>query len=293
MTGKELCVAFVGAAIVGGAAGFAATLAAATKDKSADAADAALTARLKSTEDELAKANARLDASKKTIDELSERVTKSEIALARRPDVASPAVPFPKTGQRVIRSGRRAADGKTDAAADDVSTALAGVDLSALPENVGVEIDKALDGIGAQIGGAGSQLESLRAGLDLRKLPEADRWQKAKDDLGLTWNQVEDLKKAVADRDAAMKDAANVEKKTSPTGGTITISRPDPAKTAHAQADYHDKVNAALNDEQRKNWQAKGYDHAFGKGGFGGAMVMTVDVAGEKDLFNPGKDANK
>jgi hypothetical protein len=135
-------------------------------------------------------------------------------------------------------------------------------------------------------------LGSFGAGMELRKLPETERWQKAKDDLGLTWNQVEDLKKAVADRDAAIKDSANVEKKTGPNGGTITISRSDPAKVAHAQADYHDRVNQTLNDEQKKNWQAKGYDHAFGKGGLGGAMVMTVSSTIDKSGDAP-KDGNK
>jgi len=292
MTGKELTMALVGAALVGAAAGAATGFAVASKEKPAEQTASDVTDRLKAAENQLARTQKALDDSHKTLAELQERVTKSEIATAKL--AATPAF-APQTiqpGTHVFRAGRRGAvvGTKTDGKDDDA--AFGAIDVQALGDAVGPEINVALDGLRDQLGTMQGDLGSFGAGMELRKLPEAERWQKAKDDLGLGWNQVEDLKKAVADRDAAIKDAANVEKKNGPNGGTITISRPDPAKLAHAQADYHDRVNATLNDEQKKGWQAKGYDHAFGKGGLGGAMVMTVSSTIDKSGDAP-KDGNK
>jgi hypothetical protein len=287
MTGKDLTIALVASTLVGAAAGAATGLAVAPKERPQDQAAAAMPDRLKAAEDALARTKTELAESRKTLAELQERVTKNEIAVAKA--ASAPAL-LPQTikgGPHIVRTGRRGA-----VEVKDGDAAFGAVDVDALKDAVGPEINVALDGIRDQLGTIQGDFGSFGAGMELRKLPEAERWQKAKDDLGLTWNQVEDLKKAVADRDAAMKDAANVEKKSGPNGGTITISRPDPGKLAHAQADYHDKVNATLNDEQKKNWQSKGYDHAFGNGGFGGAMVMSVNVATDKAGDAP-KDGNK
>src|SRR5437762_10133739 len=56
------------------------------------------------------------------------------------------------------------------------------------------ELGKALEGVNLGEGLPMAEgLDQLKASLALRKLPEDQRWQKAKDDLGLSWNQVEDL----------------------------------------------------------------------------------------------------
>jgi uncharacterized membrane protein len=296
MTGKEILIALALAGLVGGAAGAAASVSMSTKSAPVEPPSTELAGRLKSAEDELAKTRAALDESRRSIVELTERVTKSELAAAKLAATPAVAAPTVHAGSRFVRSRRDAAGTKAeDGKFDEVGPFFGAIEAQELPEAVTVELNDALDGIGAELGEAGVRLTSLRAGLDLRKLPEDQRWQKAKDDLGLTWNQVEDLKKAVSERDAAMKEASTVEKKTGPNGGTITISRPDAGKTAHAQAAYHDKVNSTLNDEQKKSWQSKGYDHAFGKGGFGGAMVMAVDVTREQTLQpgQPPKDSTK
>ena len=300
MTGKELLLALVGAGLVGGAAGAAASLATAAKEPSPaeNAAQSEVEARLKSAETQLAEARAALDASRKSINELQERVTTAELKAAKQAAdgaaTAAAAAPHAGRGFKVVRRGG-AADVKGDATRpdDEVAQMLGSIDVDGLSGDVGVEIGKALEGMGDQLGDIGPQLQELRAGLALRKLPEDRRWEKAKDDLGLTWNQVEDMKKAVADRDAAMKAATVSEKKTGPNGGSITIMRPDAGKAAHAEADYHDRVGATLNDEQKKSWKSKGYENAFGSNGFGsGGMVMTLGVTTDKTI-DGAKDATK
>jgi hypothetical protein len=286
MTGRDLTIAIAAAAIVGGAAGALASLATAPKTETTPAEPPAeFAARLKSAEDALARTQAALENSRKTVNELSERVTAAEIKSAR--EAAAGAAAPNNAGP--VRVGRhRAADA---AAAPGAEQAMPVFDAADLGDGLAVELGKVLAANGEEMGGMASELKSLQAGLALRKLPEADRWEKAKDDLGLTWNQVEDLKKAVAARDEAMKNAMTTENKTNANGGAVTIKRPDAGKAAHATADYHDRVNATLNEDQRKSWNSKGYDHAFGSGPVGGAggatMVMSIDMASDK------KDAPK
>lgn len=290
MTGKELALTLVGAAVVGGAAGFAASYAPAPKEQ-APALAPEVDARLKAADEELARTRAALAEAKKSLGELTERVTAAEIKAARQATDATADTSVPRTNGRRVR----VADAKVPIAHGDAETALGDFQFGDAGGAIAVELDKALDGLNGQLGDVAGQIGAFRAGLDLRKLPEADRWAKAKEDLGLSWNEVEDLKKAVADRDAAMKDAMTKETKTGPNGGTITIQRPDAGKLAHADADYHDKLNATLGAERKKAWQSKGYDHAFGSSPFGGAganVVMAIDVQTDKQGEAP-KDAPK
>jgi hypothetical protein len=285
MSAKELAIAVAAAGLVGGAAGAAAAIFAAPKeDAAASRETAAMLDRMKATENELAKTKAALEASTRSMHELQERVAGAEIAAAKQAALVDRPRGFEVNGRPIRLGGRHATAGEASNGESAVEV-VRSIDLGAeVGEQMGVELGRALEGIGTQLGDVGGQLEALRNGLDLRKLPDEKRWEKAKEDLGLTWNQVEDLKRAVADRDAAMKAANVVEKKEGPNGGRLTISRPDAGKMAHAQADYHDRVGAALGDEQKKkDWQTKGYDHAFGSGpmGMGGGMVMAIDVSAE------------
>jgi len=232
--------------------------------------------RLKSAEDALAKTTTALEDSRKTVNELSERVAAAEIKSSK------PAGGAPVAAGRAMRVGRHRAAGADANAADAPQVEVEGLD-----DDVAVQLGSALSGIGDQLGAVSGDLSGFQAGFALRKLPEADRWQKAKDDLGLTWNQVEDLKKAVAARDEAMKNAMTTDKvnKTDGSGGTFTIQRSDAGKAAHAEADYHDRVNATLDEQQKKNWSSKGYDHAFGASPFGGlsaTMAISIDTSSDK-----------
>ena len=277
MTGKDLAIALAGAALVGGAAGAAMSLAVAPKAETAPpAVPADVLHRLKTAEDALASTKTALEESRKSVNELSERVAASELKAARQAAAGAPV-----TSGRTTRIGRHAGPievGKGEVVEPEQL-------ITGLDDDAKAQLENALGGLGEQLVDVSGDLAGLQAGLELRKLPEADRWQKAKDDLGLTWNQVEDLKKAVADHETAMKDAMTTEKKTNASGGAVTIKRPDAGKAAHAEADYHDRVNATLDAEQRKNWSSKGYDRAFGSSPFGGAgatMVMSIDMSSDK-----------
>jgi hypothetical protein len=279
-----VALVLVGSLLAGGAAGVAANVAMAPKETPVAATQVPpeVLAQLKSSTEELAKTRAALEESKQRVTALEERVTVGEMKAAKAAS-ATPAANGMRTGRapRTLHfaSGGALSDGDKEALAKGVEIQLDGNEL-------GAQIATALGGLeGAELNDVGGQLAGFRNGLALRQLPEDQRWEKAKDDLGLTWNQVEDMKKAIADRDAATRDAMTTEKKTGPNGGSITIKRPDPAKMAHADADYHDKVAKTLSEDQRKSWQSKGYDHAFGSGPFGGAhgsMVMAIDVATDK-----------
>jgi hypothetical protein len=288
MTGKELLLALVGAGLVGGAAGAGASLATAPKVEPPDTtASDLLAARLKAAETQLAEARSALDASRKSLNELQERVTASELkAAAQAADVAAAA---PKIGGKRLRLGRGGAvavDGDKGPDDKELAEVLGAIDFEQLGGNVGIQLGKAFEGLGEQLGAQGP-LGGFVEGMKLRQIPEAQRWDKARDELNLSWSQVEELKKAVADRDAAVKEATSVEKKTGPAGGALTIQRvSDPGKIAHAQAAYHDKVKSTLDEGQRKSWNSKGYDHAFGEpaiGGIGQTMVMKVDVSAHDD----------
>jgi hypothetical protein len=287
MTGKELVLAFVGAGLVGGGAGVAASVAMAPKAEAPAAPSAELLDRLEVLEGQLAQAKKSAEESRRTLLEVQDRVAKAEVAASRPATVAAPG-----TGAtfRVARHGTNAEAGASAAqGAVDAAPELGEVG-EAIALNLGDELGK----LDLNVDDLGGQLASLQNGFKLRALPEADRWQKAKDELGLTWNQVEDLKKAVSDRDAAMKDAMTKETKAGPNGGTITIQRPDAGKAAHADAAYHDRVNATLDERQKKDWGSKGYDHAFGSAPFGGGnMVMTIGVGAEAKPADAPKDAAK
>ncbi len=282
MNAKEMTPVLVLAALIGGAAGAAAALSLAPKEKADASPSPDTAARLKSAEQDLAAAKAEIEATRKQLVELRERTASAEMSIAK--NAAAVAAAEKKPGGRMIRVGRGAAGaGEKSDGGKSEATAPQTIELGDGAMSI------ALDGLGEQLGQLNGDLASLGAGVELRKLPEDQRWQKAKDDLGLTWNQVEDLKKAVADRDAAMKDAKTTETKPGTDGGTITVTRSDPAKAAHAQADYQDRVNAALSDEQKRNWRSKGYDNAFGSGGFGQTMVMSVNLTNDKS-GGPAKD---
>ena len=284
MTGKELVLAFVGAGLVGGGAGVGASLAVAPRQEAAAVAPTAeILDRLKAMEGQLAQARTAAEESRRTMLAMQDRVAKAELAASRQPAVGDAAVP---AGAKTVRIGRHrstADAGTADAGQQVGGIVLDDAALADLGGQIAVNLGDELGKMDVEMGDLGEQLASLQNGFKLRALPEADRWQKAKDELGLTWNQVEDLKKAVTDRDTAMKDAMTKETKTGPNGGTITIQRPDAGKMAHAEAAYHDRVNATLSEQQKKDWGAKGYDHAFGSGPVGGgSLVIATSIDTQK-----------
>jgi hypothetical protein len=306
MTAKIVVFSLVGAGLVGGAAGAVSGLGLAPKAEPPAHTDAEILDRLQRTEDALTKTTAALQEMQKSNALLQERLTSTEIKAARDAAQAAaagndPAKPRARRfGSTLTSAGGAAPAG---AGADTVEVGpqgFGGFKIDDLPDGVGqgiaVELGKALGELGKDGGDVPVQLTAFRDALALRNLPEDQRWQKAKDDLNLSWNQIEEMKKAVSDRDAAMKDAMTVEKKTGPNGGNLTISRPDAGKMAHAQADYHDRVAKTLDENQKKSWESKGYDSAFGNSPFamGGTMAIAIDVQSDKSSAGDApKDATK
>lgn len=294
MTGKELVLALVGAGLVGGGAGFAASLATAPKpDTSAASANAELLDRLKAIEGQLAQAKTASEESRRTMLEMQERVTKAELQAARQAAMPLSAAVPGETKVRVGRHAAHAAEGNASTSGITFGDGQA-IDLGELGGQIALSLGDEMGKADGELGQLAGQLDAFQNGLKLRGLPEAERWQKAADELGLSSAQVDELKRAVADRDTAMRDAMTKETKAGPNGGTITIQRPDAGKAAHAEAAYHDRVGSTLSEHQKKDWGSKGYDHAFGSAPFGGgSMVMTIGVSGDAKPGDAPKDAPK
>ena len=295
MTGKELLLALVGAGLVGGGAGVAASVAMAPKAEAPlVSANAEILDRLKVIEAQLANARTSADESRRTLNEVQERVTKAELRASSQA-AATDAAAAGEAAQ--VRVGRHRAGHVMEGDAKASGMTFEDVDLADLGGQIAVQLGDELgklDGMDGELGDFAGQLQSLQNGFKLRELPEAERWQKAADELGLTPNQVEEMKRAVADRDTAMKDAMTKETKTGPKGGTITIQRPDPGKAAHAEAAYHDRVNATLSEQQKKDWGSKGYDHAFGATPGGrGTMTMAIGISTDAKPADAPKEAVK
>jgi hypothetical protein len=148
-------------------------------------------------------------------------------------------------------------------------------------------------------GEAGAALQSLSLALperlrksgELRRLPEEERWAKARSALGLTGYQEEELKAAIRERNEAMKEATKIvaSESTSEDGSashSVTIAMPDVGKMGEARKKYDDRVSQALNADQKKGWREEGYEGALGGGGGASFGFVTGDVeviAGPED----------
>ncbi|NUN52043.1 MAG: hypothetical protein HUU06_04530, partial [Planctomycetaceae bacterium] len=125
--------------------------------------------------------------------------------------------------------------------------------------------------------------ERLRKSGELRRLPEEERWAKAREALGLTGYQEEELKAAIRERSEAMREATKVvaSESTAEDGSSsraVTIAMPDIGKMEEARKRYDDRVSQALNAEQRKSWREEGYEGALGGGGGASMSFVTTDV---------------
>jgi hypothetical protein len=290
MTGKELLLVLAGTAVAAGGAGVAAAVVmGGAPDDGADR-----TARILDRLDELDRSldgtRTALDQNREAIDELGDRISSVELQTVGRP------------GRVDVRHGTAAIapDGSApEEGAFHVSTGesggLEGVELpegarrffegQAGQEAMKVAMKK-LEGGLAGLGGAiatsdGTMLElsgalkGLAESFELRKLPEEERWEKARTDLGLTQNQIDELQAASDERDEALESAMKIERsETSEGGGHLTVKTLDSAKAKEAQDAYRRRVDNNLNDEQRKGWREKGYDRAFGKSGMGGGNAV-------------------
>ena len=276
MQPKDLFTVALIAVAAGAAAGFAGTVLKSSDDHAARSADTALAEKLDRMESRLAATLDELKESRTTLAEMKDRVTAAELAAQRRsPTSVDDDVATVPGRARTPRRAVLSADGPRVAMklADGAQIGMPAFEFS---DNDGAAVAQLVSG--------------LSNAFKLRSLPEEKRWEKAKEDLGLSDVQIDTLKKAVAARDEAMKAAMQIDHETTSTGGaTITIRTLDPAKAAESDTTYRNKVNDTLDDTQRKGWEEKGYSNAFGHGGMGGmgggaiSIVATEIHTGSED----------
>lgn len=272
MTAKELLLVLV----VAGAAGAAAALAAGIVDEPAptpsDPASAKILERLDRIENAIAASREDATRAREAAADLAERVASVETAQRTAAPGGVPSLASPEAGRPGRAARPRISWGGKEG--EQVISLGAGEPLKL---EGGVALTHVLPTIEHELSGIGDELRGMSNGFRLRGLPEDKRWEQAKADVGLSDTQVENLKRAVEERDAAMKDAFAVEEETSAAGGaTLSIRRMDPEKASTAQANYRKKVDDTLDQTQRKSWREKGYDHAFGKHGAGGGNAVFV-----------------
>jgi hypothetical protein len=136
----------------------------------------------------------------------------------------------------------------------------------------------------AAVDGAGLP-ERFRKAMELRRKTEDERWAAAREALGLTATQEEELKAALKERNEAMNGAMKITstENVAPDGtksNAVTIAMPDAGKLEEARKRYDDRVAGALNQDQARKWKDDGYEQAMGGGlGLGGhAAIMDVHV---------------
>ena len=140
-------------------------------------------------------------------------------------------------------------------------------------------LGRALRSLDGDIRLEGALGDRMKKSAELRALPEEERWTKAREALGLSGGQEEELKAAIKERAEAMRAAVVVENKAdnaSPAAGEgLTVRMPDIEKIRDARTKYEERVNATLTPEQSKKWRDDGYEAALG---VRGAMVASAVV---------------
>jgi hypothetical protein len=271
MTGKELVFVLGGAVAFGGAAGAAGSAiaggAASAPPIAAPVADAGVEKRLEALEERLRAAMARNDELAASLEAARAALDASASRFA-----LPPGTPGMSTGLLVphVEDGRPLIPIVFDGAGEGQHAKLLDALLQAKP------VDRDAGALEAQFHSmkeeatkaVAEQLRGVAAGLGLRALPEAERWARAKEELGLSDAQVESLKASAAERERAM-EAAYVTQTSEEDGkgGSFTIKSLDPELARKADADWTAARDAVLGAEQRKDWTAKGWDHAMGSAG--------------------------
>jgi hypothetical protein len=277
MTGKEVAIVLGGAALFGGAAGAgAAAIGGGDPPAPPPLPDtSALERRLEDLE-------ASLRDTRRERDELREAVASLRAAVESAPATPS-ADASPAERATPDATLRGTSDGKGQVAARLVRALAADGRLHADGPVVVGEIGE--DGLEGALpekvrAAALEEVNGLMQGIGRRGLPEADRWKKACEEVGVSDVQVEELKAAVAERDRALEDAFVTEKSEGDgEGGSFTLRRLDQEKAAAANREYSDRLDRTLTADQRSKWKSGGWDHSFGRlPGGGSGAVMTIEA---------------
>ncbi len=123
-----------------------------------------------------------------------------------------------------------------------------------------------LDGRLWDVRSATGMQQRFAKGMKIRAMPEEERWQYATDTLGLNSVQVDEIRGATEVLQEAMKSAVTKSTTTTANGGTVMFHQVDGAKMAEARKTFSERVDNALNDEQKKSWNEEGFANAMGAG---------------------------
>jgi hypothetical protein len=292
MTGKELLLVLAGTAAAAGAGGIGA--AAIVADAPADTGpDTAVLEQLDKLQDSLDGTNRIMSESRDEIAGLKRRIDSVEHGLrgvkpARATSTGRARVDATRhAGAERTGHGEAGSGALTFSTSDDELQAVAGeqlkVALGKLKEQLSGGEGSPLigsvmgaDGEPLQVATLRGRLVGLQKGFELRRLPEEERWAKAREDVGLTNVQEDEIKSALAERDQAIEESMQIERDEENENGRISIRHMDFEKTRAANEAYRKRVDNTLNDEQKKSWRENGYDNAFGKGASGSATVISV-----------------
>lgn len=309
MNGKELMLVLGGAIVLGGGAALAGLSLARSDAPTTPTVDtAAMDARMESIERSQARTAKSLERLSGTVDRLAQQVHQANVNATKANQAAEKAVAASTDGAGPGHGGMRflggpeslkdlspeqraAAEAKMAELKERFGGLAAGgmgpgvhvLNGEDLPEGVkdiltGLE-DGILNGSGMNLPEAAtSALGGMLKGFELRRLPEAERWQKAREDLNLTSYQEDELKAANTALDADMKDAMVRETRDTKNGGKLTIARTDPTKMLAARKRYDERVDNALDTDQRKKWRENGYSNAFGKSPAGGGISVISSI---------------
>jgi hypothetical protein len=117
--------------------------------------------------------------------------------------------------------------------------------------------------------------QALQNSLEMLGKSEEERWAKAREALGLSAYQEEELKAAIKEKNEAMAEAMRSMETARADGGGASRLRPDIEKMRDSRKRYDDRVAAALTVDQQKKWRDEGHERSLGGGG-GFAIRTTV-----------------
>jgi len=291
MTGKELLFVLGGATLLGAGAGAgAAALGRAAPVPAAPLPDTAgLERRMEALEKSLAVTRRERDELREALAGIQVRVREAEAAAAARPTPTAGGFTTPTGGMEPIAEGEVAEKLRHALVEALDAKGLAGWEALVFAADGHGELGElAVQGLDA----AAAEIHGLTQGLRLRALPEEERWKKAREELGLSEAQVDEIKSAVADRDRAMEEGFVTETvKNDGKGGSFTLRRLDPEKASSANRDWDDRISRTLTQDQRSKWRSGGYDGAFGKFPVGGGVGTGAVIAIESEDILPARPA--
>jgi hypothetical protein len=268
MNTGTVVVAMLVSGAVGGAAG--ATLAFSLKAPAEAAPGSTSRREAPATEDRLAREVASLRA---RVEEMQAGVSASTEEAGRlRSDLEKERAAAAATREKiaVLESGAAANPAAASAGPGGFVELPAGGDAALKT--------RAVTALRGDMAGLGERMKKV---MDLRQKTEEERWAAAREALGLSIGQEEELKAALKERDQALKDGMRMETREikgadGNATSTFSIGVPDPEKTREARKRLEERVNATLSPDQAKRWRDEGYEQALGAAG--GGMAISVST---------------